>query len=219
MINKTTTDFLKDLKKNNTREWFEANRKRYEAAKANILDLATQLISMLGGVDKDLATLQPKDCMFRINRDIRFSKNKDPYKSNMSLQFSKGGKKSNTAAFYVHIEPGQAFIGVGFWAPEAPKLNAIRQEIDYNYNDVKKIFNNKKFIETFGKGFSEEHKLQRAPKGYEETNPAIEMLKLKSYIVTQKLSDSLLQDKNFAKEIASSFKIVKPLIDFLNTAE
>ena len=218
MIQKTTMQFLADLKKNNTREWFEANRKRYEAAKENVLELAAQLIKTIGAFDKDIAELEPKQCIFRINRDVRFSKNKAPYKNNMSLMVSKGGKKSESAAFYIQIEPGQAFIGCGYWGPEAKKLIAVRQEIDYNFKDWQKIINAKKFKETFVEGLSKEDTLQRPPKGYDIENPAIEFLKLKSFVVIKKIPDSLLQDKSFGKELLDIYKVVKPMLDFLNTA-
>ena len=219
MINKTTIQFLTDLKKNNTREWFEANRKRYEAGKENIIELAAQAIKAIGAFDKDIAELEPKQCIFRINRDVRFSKNKAPYKNNMSLVVSKGGKKSETAAFYIHIEPGQAFIGCGFWGPEAKKLASIRQEIDYNFKDFQKIIAAKKFKETFTEGLSTEDTLQRPPKGYDDQNPAVAYLKLKSFVAMKKISDADLQSKDFVKILLDAYKAVKPFIDFLNTAE
>ena len=219
MINKTTIQFLTDLKKNNTREWFETNRKRYEAGKENIIELAAQAIKVFGAFDKDIAELEPKQCIFRINRDVRFSKNKAPYKSNMSLVVSKGGKKSETAAFYIHIEPGQAFIGCGFWGPEPKKLASIRQEVDYNFKDFQKIITAKKFKEAFTDGLSTEDTLQRPPKGYDDQNPAVAYLKLKSFVAMKKISDAELQSKDFVKILLDTYKAVKPFIDFLNTAE
>ena len=219
MIQKNTIQFLTDLKKNNTREWFEINRKRYEAGKENIIELAAQAIKAIGAFDKDIAELEPKQCIFRINRDVRFSKNKAPYKNNMSLVVSKGGKKSETAAFYIHIEPGQAFIGCGFWGPEAKKLASIRQEIDYNFKDFQKIIAAKKFKETFTEGLSTEDTLQRPPKGYDDQNPAVAYLKLKSFVAMKKISDADLQSKDFVKILLDTYKAVKPFIDFLNTAE
>lgn len=218
MIEKNTLQFLTDLKKNNTKEWFDANRKRYESAKENVQNITGQLIKAIGLYDEDIAQLQVKECTFRINRDVRFSKNKAPYKSNISAIFSKGGKKADTAGFYVHIEPGGAFVAVGYWNPEAKKLASVRQEIDYNFADWKKILSGKKFKEHFTEGLSKEDILQRPPKGYDIENPAIEFLKLKSFIVSKKITDSELQDKNFIKNIVSIFTAVKPMLDFLNTA-
>lgn len=219
MIQKSTLQFLTDLKKNNNREWFEINRKRYEASKQNILDVAAALIKVIGIFDKSVADLLPKQCIFRINRDVRFSKNKSPYKNNLSLVISKDGKKAETSSFYIHIEPGQAFIGCGFWAPEVKKLSAIRQEIDYNFKDFKKIISAKKFTEFFPSGISKEDTLQRPPKGYDADNPAVEFLKLKSFVITTALTDADLQDKEFTKKILEIYKAAKPYVDFLNTAE
>lgn len=219
MIEKSTLQFLTDLKKNNTKEWFDANRKRYEAAKESIQNVTGELIKSIGMYDEDIAQLQVKECTFRINRDVRFSKNKAPYKTNISAIFSKGGKKADTAGFYVHIEPGGAFVAAGYWNPEPKKLASVRQEIDYNLDEWKKILSAKKFKETFAEGLSKEDTLQRPPKGYDEENPAIEFLKLKSFIVTKKLTDADLMDKNFEKKIVTIFTAVKPFLDFLNTAE
>lgn len=219
MIEKTTLQFLTDLKKNNTKEWFEANRKRYEAAKEDINNNTEKLIKSIGKYDADIAELQVKECKFRINRDVRFSKNKAPYKSNISAIFSKGGKKADTAGFYVHIEPGAAFVAAGYWSPEAKKLASVRQEIDYNLDEWKKILSAKKFKETFTEGLSKDDTLQRPPKGYDDENPALEFLKLKSFIVTKKLTDTQLMDNNFEKTIVNIFTAVKPFLDFLNTAE
>ncbi len=219
MIEKSTLQFLTDLKKNNTKEWFDANRKRYESAKEDVQNITAQLIKEIGVHDEDIAQLQVKECTFRINRDVRFSKNKAPYKSNISAIFSKGGKKADTAGFYVHIEPGGAFVAAGYWNPEAKKLASVRQEIDYNLDEWKKILSSKKFKQHFTEGLSKEDALQRPPKGYDEENPAIEFLKLKSFIVSKKITDAELLDKNYTKNIVSIFTAVKPMLDFLNTAE
>ena len=219
MIEKSTLQFLTDLKKNNTKEWFDANRKRYEAAKDNVQIITGELIKAIGVYDENIALLLTKECTFRINRDVRFSKNKAPYKTNISAIFSKGGKKANTAGFYVHIEPGGAFVAAGYWNPEPKKLASVRQEIDYNFAAWKKILSAKKFNQHFTEGLSKEDILQRPPKCYDTENPAIEFLKLKSFIVTRKMTDAELQDKNFIKNIVSIFTAVKPMLDFLNTAE
>ena len=219
MIEKTTLQFLADLKKNNTKEWFDANRKRYEAAKDNVQNITGELIKTLGVYDEGIALLLTKECTFRINRDVRFSKNKAPYKTNISAIFSKGGKKADTAGFYVHVEPGSAFVGAGYWNPEPKKLASVRQEIDYNFEEWKKILAAKKFKQTFAEGLSKEDILQRPPKGYDAENPAIEFIKLKSFIVTRKITDAELHDKSFIKNIVGIFTAVKPMLDFLNTAE
>ena len=219
MIQKSTLEFLAALRKNNNKEWFETNRRKYEAAKEDVKQITEKLIKALGEQDEELGHLLAKDCTFRINRDVRFSKNKAPYKTNISCIFSKGGKKSENSGFYVHIEPNEAFIAAGYWEPEAKKLAAVRQEIDYNLGIWNKIISSKKFKSTFENGLSNENILQRPPKGYDVENPAIEFLKLKSFIVRTKITDAQLMDKNFVKTIVGIFIAVKPMLDFLDEAE
>ena len=218
MIEKQTLKFLSELKEHNVKEWFDANRKRYDAAKENVNSVFEELIKEIGKFDKDIAALQLKDCTYRINRDVRFSKDKTPYKNNIAAYFAKGGKKTDASGYYLHIEPGGAFIGAGCWWPHAKLLSAIRQEIDYNFKDWQKVLSEKQFRKVFGDGVLKIHTLQRAPKGYEENNPAIEFIKLKSFNVIQKFSDGEMLQKDFVKFTAVKFKTVKPMIDFLNNA-
>ena len=219
MIERSTLQFLAALKKNNNKEWFDANRHKYEPAKENVYAISERLIKAIGTYDRDIAALHLKDCTFRINRDIRFAKDKTPYKTNIAGYFAKGGKKSDAAGYYMHIEPGAAFIAAGCWWPEPKQLAAIRQEIDYNFDDWKKIVSSKKFKTTFAEGVAKKDTLQRAPKGYEEENPAIEFLKLKSFVVYRQLTDAELQQTDLVKNIAAFFKVAKPMVDFLNIPE
>ncbi|HUM50159.1 MAG TPA: DUF2461 domain-containing protein, partial [Chitinophagales bacterium] len=161
--------------------------------------------------------LDPKKCIFRINRDVRFSANKAPYKNNLGAYLTKGGKNTNLAGFYLHIEPNNCFLGAGNYIPMPDQLAKIRQEIDYNFADFKKIISSKKFKDSFGE-LSQENKLKRPPKGYEETNEAIEYLKLKGFTVFKKLSDEEITSKDFVKIITELSTTVKPFIDFLNGA-
>ena len=217
MINIETLKFLKALEKNNSKEWFDQNRKAYEQAKSNYLDFAGEILGRMKKIDTSLADLEPKQCVFRINRDVRFSKNKAPYKTNMGASFSKGGKKVQCAGYYFHLEPGASFIGGGFWMPMAPELNKIRQEIDYGFEEFNTIINKKKFKTSFG-SLSESEKLTRPPKGYEAENPAIELLKLKSFIVMSEVKDAELTGKELANKVVDHFETMKPLVDFLNKA-
>jgi uncharacterized protein (TIGR02453 family) len=151
MLQPATLKFLKDLRKNNTREWFEKNRKSYEAAKEDFALLIDTVIAQFGKKDKNLASLKAKECVYRINRNVRFSKNKAPYKNNMAASLISGGKKSNLAGYYLHIQPGgESFVGGGRYMVEPGQLKKIRQEIDYSWDDFKKIINNKKFTACYG---------------------------------------------------------------------
>ncbi len=219
MLQPATIKFLKDLKKNNHRDWFEKNRKQYEAAKDDFAGLVQTVIEKFGKKDEAIASLNAKACMFRINRDVRFSKNKDPYKSNMGASFSKGGKKSPLAGYYFHCEPGNSFVGGGLWMPEVDGLKKLRQEIDYNFDDFKKIIGGKKFVATYEKlGDSEGTSLSRPPKGYEADNPAIEYIKMKSFVSMTPVTDAELTDKNLVKKITDAFEALQPFIAFINHA-
>ncbi len=215
MLRKTTIDFLKNLKNNNNKEWFDDNRTKYIDAKEDFECLITQLLECLTKIDTRFSELKPKDCIFRINRDVRFSKDKSPYKTNMGAGFSIGGKKSILGGFYIHIEPDQCFVGGGCWMPEADALKKIRQEIDYNFIDFKKIIENKAFKNTF-KGLNMENTLKNPPKGYDLDNPAIDYLKLKSFVTSTSIHDNEVLDKKLIPTIQSSFNTIAPFIAFLN---
>lgn len=218
MLQPTTIKFLKDLKKNNHKPWFDANRKRYEEAKADFANFIQQVIDLHSKKDKTIASLKAKDCLFRINRDIRFSKDKSPYKTNFGASINKGGKKAfATAGYYFHLEPGQCFVGGGIYQPGPEELRKVRQEIDYNFKDFKKIIGSKKFKSLYGDlDKSAEFSLSRVPKGYEPENPAAEYLKLKSFIAFVALSDEDLVAKDLVKKSAAAFETLQPLIDFIN---
>jgi uncharacterized protein (TIGR02453 family) len=219
MLQASTLKFLRELKKNNQRDWFEVNRKRYEAAKADIENFTGQVLQNLARKDESISHLTPKECTFRINRDVRFSKDKSPYKTNMAMYISKGGKKIMNAGYYFHCEPGSAFLAGGVWMPMAPELKKIRQEIDYNWDEFNKLLQAKKFKSAFGElERTPEVLLTRPPKGYDENNPAIDYLKLKSFIASAKLSDEELLEKDLVKKVVTRFETMKPFIDFLNRA-
>jgi uncharacterized protein (TIGR02453 family) len=220
MLQSSTLKFLKDLKKNNNKPWFDANRKQYELAKTDFADYVTRLLTAVTKNDPSIAALTAKDCMFRINRDVRFSKNKDPYKTNMGAGISKGGKKMISAGYYFHCEPGgNSFIAGGLYIAEPDQLKKIRQEIDYNWPEFQKIVKGKKFVSTFGDLSREDGmSLSREPKGYEKDNPAIEYIKLKSWIASTPISDAELTEKDLVKKVATVFVTMQPLIVFLNRA-
>jgi uncharacterized protein (TIGR02453 family) len=217
MLQYSTIQFLKALKKNNNKEWFDKNRKIYEQAKADYLNFVTILLNEIQGFDTSLMELQPKQCIFRLNRDVRFSKNKDPYKINFGASFSKGAKKIQTAGYYFHLEPGENFVGGGLWMPMAPDLNKVRQEIDYCFKEFSSILKKPAFKSTYG-DMDNSMKLVRPPKGFDIDNPALEYLKLKSFVVTRSIKDTELTDKQLVKNVVKDFKTIAPLVHFLNRA-
>ncbi len=217
MLQSSTIQFLKVLKNNNNKEWFDKNRKIYEQAKADYLNFVTILLNEIQVFDTSLMELQPKQCIFRLNRDVRFSKNKDPYKTNFGASFSKGVKKIQTAGYYFHLEPCENFVGGGLWMPMAPDLNKVRQEIDYCFKEFSSILKKPIFKTTYG-DMDNSMKLVRPPKGFDIDNPAIKYLKLKSFVVTRAINDAELTDKHLVKHVVKDFKTIAPLVHFLNRA-
>jgi uncharacterized protein (TIGR02453 family) len=217
MIEQSTLDFLKKLSKNNNKVWFDKNREAYLKAKQNIEEFTTKLINEIAKFHPEIGTLNPKKCVFRIFRDVRFSKDKSPYKSNMGAYISEGGKAGVKAGYYLHIQPnGKSMLAGGMYHPESKVLNAIRQEIDYNTKEFKSIIQKKSFKNTFGELQGE--KLKTVPKGYDKEHPEIELLKFKSYIVWQQIDDKALTQKDFLKKTTATFKELYPFNNFLNRA-
>jgi uncharacterized protein (TIGR02453 family) len=211
--------FLKDLNKNNDRAWFEKHKPRYLEAKQSFEDFISELLKELTKMDEKLAGLDPKKLPFRIYRDVRFSKDKRPYKINMGAGFSPNGKLVQEPGYYIHIEPGnKSFLAGGIYMPDAANLAKVRQEIDYNATRLNKILKERLFKKHFG-GFDEFDKLKTMPKGYPKDHPHIELLKLKSYIVTHAYTDKQVMDKKFIKTIAGQAKSIRPLIDFIREAQ
>ncbi len=219
MIPKQTLEFLKDIKANNNREWFLANKKRYEQYKKDYLSLVEQFLAEMQSRDTSLKHLEPKDCMFRINRDIRFTKDKSPYKTNLAIWMSTGQKNTNLAGYYVHIEPGGSFIAGGVYYPDSADLKKIRTEIAYFHEDLEKIVSAKKFRDEFGAlDRNDDNSLKTMPKGYEKDHPAAEFLKLKCFTATKKIADKDLKSKDFVQNTCDSLIALTPLNEFLNRA-
>ena len=212
-----TIQFLKQIKKNNNREWFEKNKAVYLQAKEEYEVVVQQVINNTAKFDPPVAGLEAAKTTFRIYKDVRFSKDKTPYKSNFGASINPGGKKSLLAGYYMHAEPGNSFLAGGCYMPQPDKLAAIRQEIDYNYADFKKILNQATFKKYFN-GISDEGKLVNPPKGYDKENPAAEALKNKHFIVVHNIDDKTLVSKDFPKYAASVFKAMHPFILFLREA-
>jgi uncharacterized protein (TIGR02453 family) len=214
-----TLDFLKNLKKNNNKEWFDKNKQIYLAAREEFEGLVDKLIAGLAKADKKISPdIKAKDCVFRIYRDVRFSKDKSPYKTNMGASIDPGKQKAVMGAgYYIHLEPGGCFLAGGVYMPEPPVLNAIRQEIDYNPKPLLKILNSSSFKKHF-KGFDEDDKLKTAPKGFEKDHPNIELLKNRHFIVSCKISDKELAQKGVEKTILNTFKAMQPLLEYLREA-
>ena len=218
MIQKNIIEYLKTLQINNNKPWFDAHKKRYDEARAAFIQTVDTIIPAIAKFDSDIGNLAAKECIFRINRDVRFSKNKLPYKNNMAAYFNRAGKKGTGAGYYLHIEPGRSFAAAGIWMPLPADLSKIRQEIDYNFNEWKKIIGGSSFKNQFQNGVDKSNSLMRPPKGYEPGNDAIDFIKLKSFVTTKPLTDADLMSKSFVADLSKTFKTVKPMINFINRA-
>jgi uncharacterized protein (TIGR02453 family) len=215
-IKQSTLDFLSDLKLHNERDWFIKNHKRYEDAKTNYEFFVQSVIDKISEFDPILKGLQVKSCTYRINRDIRFSNDKTIYKTHLGAFIVKGGKKNGDryAGYYLHVEPGNSMIAGGAYMPPMSWLTAIREKINEHGDEFLKIVNKKEFLKIFGQ--IEGEKLKSAPKGYSRDNPYIELLKLKSYLVTKMITDKEIINKDCFDFIIRASMTMKPLNDFLN---
>lgn len=215
MPDKLIFDFLKTLKKNNNREWFQQNKSQFEAARNKFETLVNLLIGEVSKIDKNITSLNSKDCTFRIYRDVRFAKDKSPYKTNFGAFIAKGGKNSGNAGYYIHIEPGSCFLGGGIYMPPANILKAVRTEILENTEDFKAIIHNKLFIEEFG-NITDDNPLKSPPRGFPADFPDIDLLKYRNYTVIKYLSDKFLLSDTLIEEIINTFRLMFPLNSFIN---
>ncbi len=216
MISKEILDFLKELKKNNNRDWFNDNKPTYNKVRNEWDNFVNAFIPEIAQIDKTIGVLESKDCIFRIYRDVRFSPDKSPYKTHFSSFFVRGGKNSGHAGYYIHLEPGSIFIGGGIHMPPGNILKAIRTEI-YNFTDeYKHIIFNKDFKSYFGDLDSE--KLKSAPRDFPKDFPDIELLKFKSFTAGRQVSEKELFSETFPTELKKAFKLMSPFILFLNRA-
>ena len=218
MIKKETFAFLKDLIKNNDRAWFLENKNRYEVAKKNVEDFTEAIIRELIKTDSSLSKeIKAKQCVMRIYRDVRFGKDKSPYKNNFGISIAARGKGNNGEGYYIHIQPNASFVAGGYFMPQAEDLKAIRQEIDYNSDELNKIIENKDFINFFS-GLSQDLKLKTTPKGYDADHPSIDLLKLKSFTVSHSITDIELMSNDATEKVLKCLKLIHPLNVFLSKA-
>ena len=218
MIQPHTFDFLKELIENNNREWFQANKGRYEAARENVIEFTTGWIKQLHKIDPSIdGSLDAKKCVMRIYRDIRFRIDKTPYKNNFGVSIPTKGLKAGRAEYYLQISPGNSFIAGGYWMPEKDHLKAIRQEIDYSAAGLKAIIDDAEFIKLFG-AFRKQEQLKNVPREYNVDNENIDLLKLKSFVAFHQLKDEELQLKDAVTSVSTICSKIYPLNAFLNNA-
>ncbi|MGV8092039.1 MAG: DUF2461 domain-containing protein [Mangrovibacterium sp.] len=213
---KTLMNFLTDLNRNNNREWFNDNHQRYEESLDQMLFFTGIMIQEIRKFDPEIPLMSPKECLFRIYRDVRFSNDKRPYKTHMGSYIAPGGRKSNRAGYYLHIQPGNSLIAGGIWYPDTEPLRALRMEIQDNTEEFKEILNNEKFRQYYP--VIEGEKLKTAPKGFDKDFKDIELLRYKSYSFSTSLSDNQVLNGDFVDFSVDACKALYPMNRFLNAA-
>jgi uncharacterized protein (TIGR02453 family) len=215
-IKKSSLDFMTSLNYNNNRDWFIKNKQAYLDAKENFESIIQEIINRITQFDPILKGLEVKNCVYRINRDIRFSNDKSPYKTHFGAFIVRGGKKNadKFAGYYIHVEPGKSIIAGGAYVPPKPWLSAIREKIDSEPETLLKIINSKDFKKYFGTVDGE--KLKKAPKGYPSDHPNIDLLRLKSFLVVNEVNDALVLSDRYLNHTINVLQVMKPFNDFLS---
>lgn len=206
--------FLNELDNNNYRDWFRANKDRYTTLKEEFEQFIDGLIAEISGFDKRISGLQAKACTFRIYRDVRFSKNKLPYKDHFGAYMAAGGRKSVYAGYYLHVSPHGSFVAGGVYQPPTPVLKAIRTDIFHNPETIKQLLADKEFSRYFTEIFGE--KLKTAPRGFPKDFADVELLRYKSYAVSKDLYDKDLKDKMLTDNLLAMFRASCQFNEYLN---
>ncbi len=205
--------FFLELKKNNNKNWFDANRDRYDRIKEGFVEFMADFIDEIKKLEP-LPPLDPKKTIFRIYRDVRFAKDKTPYKTHIASVIDRGKNWHSKCGFYIHIEPGNTFIGGGAWEPDKDALKAIRQEIDYNPSELLSILYNPLFKRYFGVITGD--KLKTSPRDYKIDHPHIELLKHKQFLISRKFNDNEVVAPNFLDELVDCYKAALPFFNYFD---
>ena len=213
-LSKSNLEFLKNLQQNNNRDWFTENKSVYEKHHIETINFADAVLNEMRKHD-NIETISGKKSLMRIYRDVRFSKDKSPYKTNWGIGFSRATKLLR-GGYYVHLAPGESFVGGGFWNPEPADLQRIRKEISLSSKEFRAILNDKTFKNTFGELQGE--KLKTVPKGFEKDDEAIDLLQFKQFLISKKFSDKEVLEPDFYKKVNETFKAMRPFFDFMSYA-
>jgi len=216
-MKRTILSFLEQLQENNNREWFHANKSIYDEAKREFEVFIDSLIPAIAKFDDSVKQMTAKDCIFRIFRDVRFAKDKSPYKTNFGAFIAKGGRKNHGPGYYFHIQPGECFLSGGVWMPEPEVMKKVRQEIYYNIDEFKSILNSKTFLKYFS-GIDDWDRQKTAPKEYPKDFPDVELLKNRSFTISHKLDDKILHSDELFDYTIGVYQIMQPYNAFLARA-
>ncbi|MDV7187517.1 DUF2461 domain-containing protein [Lutibacter sp. TH_r2] len=208
VIDASIISFLKQLKKNNNREWFADHKEKFQEEQKKLKSFY-ELLQL--EMEKHDAIEKLK--IFRIYRDVRFSKDKTPYKVHMSGHFVREGKERR-GGYYLHIQPGESFLAGGFWAPEKEDLFRIRKEFEMDTVEIREIISEENFQKYFGK--IEGDSLKTAPRGFDKTHPDLDLIRMKQFIVTRKFTDKQITSANFLAEVNNSFKAMRPFFNYMS---
>ena len=220
-----TLTFLRQLKRNNRRDWFEANKESYLSDVQEMMrSFVQEMDTRFGRIAPEIIG-DPKKSVFRIYRDVRFSKDKSPYKTHAACWFfhrgagKKVGQEAHEggAGFYFHVEPGASFMGAGIWMPPRPTLNRLRDAVVADVTGFRAIVNNPSMKRRYG-GLSDEGRLTRAPRGFPADHPAGDLLRHVSYIVGRSVTDAEVLNRNVAQRVEKDFAVALPLVRWLNSA-
>jgi uncharacterized protein (TIGR02453 family) len=210
-------DFLSKLKENNNREWFQGNKKWYEASRKEVENFVSEMIVTISAIDPSLETPAMKDCIFRIFRDVRFGADKSPYKTNFGAFIARGGRKSSNPGYYFHFEPGESMLAAGVYQPQPDTLKLLRNEVYYHSQELKTIFGKPSFKNYF-EHMGDFDKMKKAPKDYPADFPDIDLLKYRSYIVSQNIPDKIVISDKYQMQVLDMVKELQPFMAFLNRA-
>ena len=213
----TILTFLRELAQNNNRDWFNTHKPRYQESLEFFRQFAGKLLAGISTFDPALGNLEARDTIFRIYKDVRFSKDKSPYKTHFGCWMTKGGRKSTDAGYYFHLEPEKSFLAAGVWMPPREQLTLIRQEIVFNPNAYLEVINDPMLKEKYERS-GREDMLKKGPAGFPKDFILLEEIKYKHYIYSRHYSDAEILDNNLPDNAVEDFRGLYPLVTYLNHA-
>ncbi len=215
MLEKNTIDFFRQLRENNNRQWFNEHKSEFDKIWNNFKEFVQVMINEIAEIDPSVRSVQVKDCLFRIYRDVRFAKDKAPYKSNLGAYIVRGGRHSNFAGYYIHIEPDNCMFAGGIYMPKSDVLRKIWNSIYSNPDDLKDILKNKEFIKHYRE--IDDDKYKSVPRGFPKDFPDAELIKFKSYSIWKLVSNEFYLKDNVVKKVKELTRVMFPFNSYFNS--